>query len=143
VHMFEPTASWSLPEHLFQVSGWSATCTQHNVPASCTNSLSQAPPRPPTKWTDYPAGSQNTPIYAWTDLTYLLHKSNVSWRYYVADGTQPDCEDDSAMTCTPRPQHAGTPQIWNPLPYFDTVKQDGELGNIQQLARFYTAAKNC
>ena len=26
-HMFEPTASWSLPAHLFMVSGWSARCT--------------------------------------------------------------------------------------------------------------------
>jgi phospholipase C len=85
---------------------------------------------------------QKRPDYAWTDLTYLMHKANVSWGYYVADGTQPDCVDDSAMTCTPKPQHAGTPQIWNPLPYFDTVKQDGQLGNIQQLTNFYTAAKN-
>ena len=23
-HMFEPNASWSLPAHLFMVSGWSA-----------------------------------------------------------------------------------------------------------------------
>src|SRR5205085_10033375 len=28
--MFEPVASWSLPEHLFQVSGWSATCARHD-----------------------------------------------------------------------------------------------------------------
>ena len=26
-HMFEPDASWSLPAHLFMVSGWSANCT--------------------------------------------------------------------------------------------------------------------
>ena len=35
-HMFEPNASWSLPEHLFQVSGWSAKCATHS-PASCRN----------------------------------------------------------------------------------------------------------
>ena len=85
--------------------------------------------------------TQKRPDYAWTDLTYLLHKSHVSWAYYVADGTQPDCDDD-AMFCKPQPQHAGTPEIWNPLPYFDTVKQDGELGNIQQLSKFYTVAKD-
>ena len=27
-HMFEPTASWSLPSHLFMVSEWSAHCTR-------------------------------------------------------------------------------------------------------------------
>ena len=136
--MFEPNASWSLPEHLFMVSEWSAKCTQAGNPMSCQNALQN----PDQIKAGKKQGTVKRPDYAWTDLTYLLHKSNVSWGYYVADGTQPDCEDDSAMTCTPKPQHAGTPQIWNPLPYFDTVKQDGELGNIQQLTGFYTAAKN-
>ena len=44
--MFEPNASWSLPEHLFQVSEWSALCRQHDDPSSCTNAL-QAPGLPP------------------------------------------------------------------------------------------------
>jgi phospholipase C len=44
-HMFQPNASWSLPEHLFQVSGWSADCASHD-PASCTNS-DMPTPRPP------------------------------------------------------------------------------------------------
>ncbi len=82
------------------------------------------------------------PDYAWTDLTYLLHKENVPWAYYVFDGTEPDCRDDAAMTCAPVAQKAKTPGIWNPLPYFDTVKQDGQLGNIQSLANFYAAAKD-
>jgi phospholipase C len=137
-HMFEPNASWSLPEHLFMVSEWSAKCTQPGDPMSCQNAL-QNPDSIKGRNKGLP---QKRPDYAWTDLTYLMHKANVSWGYYVADGTQPDCVDDSAMICTPRPQHAGTPQIWNPLPYFDTVKQDGQLGNIQQLTNFYTAAKN-
>ncbi len=81
------------------------------------------------------------PDYAWTDLTYLLHKQNVPWAYYVFNGTEPDCQDDAAMTCAPVAQNAKTPGIWNPLPYFDTVKQDGQLGNIQSLSNFYTAAK--
>ncbi len=80
------------------------------------------------------------PDYAWTDLTYLLHKQNVPWGYYVFNGTEPDCEDDSAVTCAPVAQNAKTPGIWNPLPYFDTVRQDGQLGNIQSLTNFYTAA---
>jgi phospholipase C len=39
-------------------------------------------------------------------------------------------------------QKANTPGIWNPLPFFDTVKRDGELGNIQDLRDFYAAAAN-
>ena len=47
--------------------------------------------------------------YAWTDMTYLLHKQNVSWGYYVFKGTEPDCENDSAMTCAPVAQGPKTP----------------------------------
>lgn len=210
-NLFEPNASWSLPEHLFMVSEWSAKCTQSGNPQSCVNEL-QSPGNPP----DFNASLQNTiigkcrggtnasacqnalqasgitpdiasqlhtliqqnckasdsysqcqtavgnanvptdlkqkliaaadklspPIYAWTDLTYLLHKQNVSWGYYVFNGTEPDCESDSDMACAPVAQNAKTPGIWNPLPYFDTVKQDGQLNNIQSLTNFYTAAKN-
>jgi phospholipase C len=141
-HMFEPNASWSLPEHLFQVSEWSAFCTQHNNPSSCTNAL-QAPGLPPGNATLRKAGIANTtpPIYAWTDLTYLLHKQGVSWGYYVVTGTEPDCENDAAVSCAPVRQNAKTPGIWNPLPYFDTVKNDGQLGNITSVDKFYAAAK--
>src|SRR5258708_13564082 len=37
--MFEPNASWSLPHHLYQVSEWSASCTDPLNPYSCTNAL--------------------------------------------------------------------------------------------------------
>jgi phospholipase C len=65
----------------------------------------------------------------------------VSWGYYVVKGGEPDCADDSAITCSPAQQDARTPGIWNPLPYFDTVKADGQLGNIQDVANFRSAAK--
>ncbi|MGA7605059.1 MAG: alkaline phosphatase family protein, partial [Anaerolineales bacterium] len=134
-HMFEPTSSWSLPAHLFMVSEWSAKCTSHD-PMSCTSEIDK-PDSIVMGVTPYKA-----PIYAWTDLTYLLYKNNVSWAYYVAPGTQPDCDDDDAVACSPKPQKATTPEIWNPLPYFDTVHEDEQLGNIQQLDKFYTAAQN-
>src|SRR5262249_55470888 len=54
-------------------------------------------------------------------------------------GTEPDCEDDSAG-CKPIAQRVWTPGIWNPLPFFDTVKQNGQLGNIQPLSNFYDQA---
>src|SRR5206468_2355978 len=68
--MFEPNASWSLPQHLFMVSEWSARCDQPARAASCHNAL-----------------------------------------------------DDPA-----------------PPPDFDTVRQDGELGNIQSVGNFYADA---
>jgi phospholipase C len=140
-HMFEPNASWSLPAHLFMVSEWSAYCTQHDNPGSCVNAL-QSPGRPPAKPPYYGGATAPSPIYAWTDLTYLLHKDNVPWGYYVVTGTEPDCENPAAVSCASVPQKASTPGIWNPLPFFDTVKADGQLGNIQSVSNFYTAAKN-
>jgi phospholipase C len=141
--MFEPNASWSLPAHLFTVSGWSALCTKKGDPMSCASAL-QAPVLPPdflTRARRQPDGSVRRPDYAWTDITYLLHKAQVTWAYYVAEGTEPDCEDDEAV-CLPKPQRASTPGIWNPLPWFTTVREDGELGNIKPLDRFYDAAKS-
>jgi phospholipase C len=124
-HMFEPTASWSLPSHLFLVSEWAAVCAKAVSPASCVN--------------DDEAVRTNR--NAWTDLTYLLYKNQVSWAYYVTEGLTPDSEDGD-IQYTPRPQLAGTPSIWNPLPSFTTVKLDGQLGNIQPLSQFYSAVKN-
>ena len=76
--MFEPTASWSLPAHLFQVSAWSADCEEHDDPASCKNAIMPTP-RPPGGKPLF-LYQRDKPIYAWTDLTYLLHKQDVSWR---------------------------------------------------------------
>jgi phospholipase C len=154
-HMFEPNASWSLPAHLFLISEWSAFCTLEDNPSSCVNSLSTSPFEwPPTSPAyfggesgaktggGYPkAAKRGEPIYAWTDLTYLLHKHHVSWGYYVVGGSEPDCENPAAETCAPVKQNSNTPGIWNPLPWFDTVKADHQLGNIQSVDRFYAAAK--
>jgi len=84
-------------------------------------------------------------LYSWTDLTYLLHKNDVSWGYYVQSGVQPDCDDnpdETAAGCAPVAQGAKTPSIWNPLPSFTDVKADGQLGDIQNLQNFYTAAQH-
>ena len=143
-HMFEPAASWSLPAHLFLVSEWSAYCTEHDNPSSCKNSIAQLAKqhgRPPNAPAYYGGKTSDTPIYAWTDLTYLLDKSHVTWGYYVVPGTEPDCQNDAAETCAPVEQNSSTPGIWNPLPWFDTVKADGQLGNIQSVDKFYSAAQ--
>ena len=129
-HLFESTSSWSLPAHLFLVSGWSAVCRSPLDPMSCRSGLGLV-----DRQRFSPMGD-----FAWTDLTYLLHRHRVSWAYYVAAGTRPDCDDD-AISCAPEQQNPGTPSIWNPLPDFMDVRQDGQTGNIQPLPRFYAAAR--
>jgi phospholipase C len=190
-HMFEPVDSWSLPSHLYLVSGWSARCTSTN-PDSCVNDPGQGAggagrlrlknlpaafrsclaahgatkvtrasltdPKviaageaclgyltPAERQQLLGAGGENLALglYSWTDLTYLLHKHGVSWAYYVQSGIQPDCDDnpdETAAGCAPVAQGAKTPSIWNPLPSFTDVKQDGQLGDVNNLSAFYTAA---
>jgi len=136
-HMFEPNKSWSLPAHLLTVSAWSAKCSVKGDPMSCV-SAPDLPATPP----DFRGNlKKKIPDYAWTDITYLLHKHNVSWRYYVFSGTQPDCEDDAAISCKPIPQNAKTPGIWNPLPWFSTVRENWQLSNITPLGNFFKAAR--
>jgi phospholipase C len=80
------------------------------------------------------------PNYAWTDLTYLLHQHGVSWGYFINKGGQPDCTDGDA-NCAGAPLSPGTPGIWNPLPSFATVQQDGQVRNVQDASRFTADAR--
>jgi len=141
-HLFESVNSWSLPDHLYMVSEWSAKC-RNASPMSCVNNIIGP----------YGVGEFETAVrqelttgktsidLAWTDITWLLYVHHVSWAYYVQDGFQPDCDDDSAETCAPVPQHWYTPGIWNPLPLFEDVQRDHQLNNIKPLDDFLAAAK--
>jgi phospholipase C len=135
-HMFEPTDSWSLPAHLFLVSEWSASCLRPGDPFSCTSD-SESPSYP----ADLGPPPHISPDYPWTDLTYLLHRHDVSWAYYIKKGPEPDCED-AQILCLYNDQDPRTPGMWNPLPGFDTVRQDHQLGNIRDTSSFYSAVRH-
>jgi phospholipase C len=133
-HMFEPVKSWSLPDHLYMVSAWSAKC-KNKSPMSCVTNIvgpygaSQFGKAVNKEVTD----GQTKIDLAWTDITWLLYAHHVSWAYYVQTGVQ--------QTCAPAEQSAKTPGIWNPLPLFGDVQADHQLGNIQDLNNYYAAAK--
>jgi len=132
-NMYEPNASWSWPEHLYQLSGWSASCTNYAVVSTCGSNVNGPPP---------PSAQNPTPeTLPWTDITYLLNRANppVSWGYYVFKGTEPDCQSDSSVTCKPVTQGPTTPGIWNPLPLMADVAQDHQSANVQSLTNFYQA----
>jgi len=120
------------------VSGWSAKCADPLDPMSCHTDIGVDLDRPDGDNTP-PAGK--TPGYGWTDITHLLFRHHVSWRYYVDGGYQPDC-DDGAAVCAQAPQSNTVGEAWNPLVDFVTVHQDGQLGNIQKASRFFTAARS-
>jgi phospholipase C len=140
-HMFEPVRSWSLPEHLWQVSEWSARCTGRE-PSSCANEPERVGRAPLTGWVGTAGRSPSLrPVYAWTDLTYLMHRHHVSWGYYVTPGSEPDCRHDAALTCRPLKQRPMTPGLWNPLPNFVTVQDDHQLRDIAPTSTFLRRAR--
>ena len=54
----------------------------------------------------------------------MLDLHSVSWKYYLAAGTEPDCDDDQ-MSCAPQVQNGGVVSLWNPAPGFAWVEQQG------------------
>ena len=122
-HMFASVDSWTLPAHLFLVSGWSAWCKDHHKASSCSSSIMSVE-----------KAKRGAVPYAWTDITYLLHEADVSWAYYVDVGT---CWTDDCAG-----QKSGTANAMNVLPGFQTVHQDGQIGNIQEHPAYFDAAKN-
>jgi phospholipase C len=138
--MFQPNASWSFPQHLYLVSEWAAKCSKVADPMSCATNIDAPGNAIGASAGKINGDNQANRNFAWTSLTYLLYKHQISWRYYVAEGLQPDCEDDAA-TCAPVAQRVGTPDIWNPLPGFTDVRADGQLSNVQTIDHFYSDVK--
>jgi len=141
-NMYEPNGSWSWPQHLMMVSGWTATCTNWLEAMSCTSKADGPPPPESGPGGSNPYVGPEAISLPWTDVTSLLHKNGVSWGYYVFEGAEPDCESDEAMTCAPVKQGPKTAGIWNPLVTFRDVKEDSQTGNVQSLNNFYTAVHN-
>jgi phospholipase C len=129
---FAPADSWTLPAHLFLVSGWAATCRDADRPMSCESDLDLE------DVLDRQRGGHHPKIYAWTDITYLLTREGVSWAYYVGDDT---CLNPDAF-CRRLPDGSRTPPSQNPLPSFTTVHEQGTLDRIQKHEDFFRAVED-
>jgi phospholipase C len=127
-HMFAPADSWTLPAHLFLVSAWAATCEDPRDPMSCVSDLRLKDEFLAMR------DRRGVPIYAWTDITYLLHEHGVDWGYYVGDDT---CVVDP---CERKEGREHTVSQQNPLPWFTTIRETGQLDRIQLHSAFYEAA---
>jgi phospholipase C len=110
-HMFEGVRGWSWPAHLDLVSEWAASCTNDAEASTCASSA------------DLPSPARDLQL-PWANLFQLMDAHGVTWTYYLGAGQEPDCRDDE-MTCDPVGQTPGVPSIWNPVPYFASVKAQG------------------
>jgi phospholipase C len=111
--MYAGVRSWSMAAHLDLTSEWSAHCDNPLDVSTCTTSPNPGVP------------SGNKVIYPWVNLFQLLDTHQVSWKYYLGQGTEPDCDDDQ-MTCDPQLQKTGLPSYWNPAPSFAWVQAQGQ-----------------
>ena len=109
--LFEGIRGWSMVSHNDIVSEWSADCKKGKPAIDCVTSNTTVAAKAKT-------------IYPWVSLFQLLDLNGISWKYYLGEGAEPDCEDDE-MTCAPEPQATGVPSYWNPLPYFAWAQQAG------------------
>ena len=71
-----------------------------------------------------PTVERPDPIYAWTDLTYLLHKHHVSWRYYVVERHRARLRGRRVVTAPPVRRTRRRPRSGTRCPYFDTVRDE-------------------
>jgi phospholipase C len=145
-HMFQSVPSWSRTTHVALVSGWSAACPKGSVnPMSCKSNnttgdhhddlphdTKDCDDTDPLPTAPLPSSCSNAtcqlsssapvaacPDYAWTDISYLLHKYGKSWAYYAA---------------------SNTPEMWKPMGDFQDVHQDGQTGNVMDVSNFFSAA---
>ena len=128
--MFESDASWTEPAHMFIVSAWAAICDSTDGPRTCRSDQTN------------PGQGGLGKTFDWTPITTLLRDYGQSWGYYIVNGTEPDCADPTKYQCLPLPNDIATPGIFNPLTGFKDVIDNHELGNIQSVSNFLTAAHN-
>jgi phospholipase C len=128
--MFAPADSWTLPAHLFLVSAWAASCADADDPMSCVSNKDLKDDE--ERW-EY----GEDPIYAWTDITWLMDRHGVSWGYYVAPGT---CSFEACPTVEREIGRSGnTPAAKNPLPGFTTLYETDQQEHVQTHDDFYRA----
>lgn len=116
-HMFASVASFTLPNRLYSMAGQSGgyMTYEQRIPSS----------------------------YRFAEITELLSKSNVTWKYYVTVGKQPDTADPRIVgSGSKRPQTPDTYTFFNPLPAFPSVQDNlGERSRLVSTTQFYVDAR--
>jgi phospholipase C len=138
-HMFAPVDSWTLPSHLYLISGWSAWCPNLKDAMSCRSELVFHPASAfdnqweGATWRADMADQYPRP-YIWAPVTWLLYKEGVSWGYFVGAGScvKPPCGGLNGPK---------TADVQNPLPGFLATEATGQFANIRPNDDFLAMAK--
>ena len=137
--MFAPVDSWTLPAHLYLISGWSAYCPDLSDPMSCDSEVVfHGDPKfhdqwPGATWRAEDATEYPRP-YIWAPVTWLLYKAGVSWGYFVGEGScvVPPCGGLNGPK---------TADVQNPLPGFLATEATGQFANIRSNEDFLAMAE--
>ena len=133
-HMFESDSSWSLPEHLYLVSGWSAKCASKKRPDELPHRGEEPRPAPEPPATR-PASRPTTPGRISPTSSTSTESAGATTS---SKGTQPDCSDD-AMFCAPVPQNSRRPASGTRCPGSTRCDKTTSLRNIAALRDFFNA----
>ena len=141
-HMFEPVASWSLPDHLYLVSGWSARCSSP-APSSCVNAI-KGPYTPRADAAVRGPGHRHRDGRRHQRLD-RHHLAPVQQARLVGL-LRPDRGSARLRRRFGRGVPAGGPELpharhLEPAPRFEDVQKDHQIRNIQPLNNYFSEAK--
>ena len=111
--LFEGVRGWSRASHLDITSEWSAKCKKPTDVTTCVTDPYAPDPRGPSRVK-----------FPWVNLFQLMDVNGISWKYYLGEGLEPDCEDGE-MTCAPQIMDNKVQSLFNPAPDFAWVINQG------------------
>jgi len=118
--MFQPEKSYSLPSHLYMVSGWSANCSG----TPCVTEIrdianGQVPTGETQKFNPMPVTKTGAPLeptaqrYRWSNIADLLTSNSVGWGYFLGENFKTSCTSCDANCFN------GTDPVWT---YWNAMK---------------------
>ena len=109
-------------------------------PMSCTNCTARSPRA--VRCPDWSRRSRRRrPNYAWTDLTYLLHKHHVSWALLRLRRDAARLRRRRRRSCPPLQQRSARRASGTRCPTSTRCSRTSSSATSRQLANFYTAAR--
>ncbi len=127
--MFGPTDSWTLPAHLYLMSGWAARCSDPYEPSTCVSDLALKDLLRGSKWYEQPV------LWGWTDITWLLDRQGVTWAYYAS---KVKCNREVGLKAC---LESGPSRPQNVVPGFATVTENGSRKNVKVHSEFLEAVR--
>jgi phospholipase C len=107
--LFEGERAPSVESHSDLASEWSANCSDPADQTTCVTT---------THITNHDTHDQ----WPWASLMMLFDTHDVSWKWYLGTGDEPDCQDAGRLDCAPQLQTTGVVSGHNSPPHYKWVR---------------------